>query len=153
MSSVYGTLWFYQISFVGFFVEIPVCTKTICIWTGFFGPTRRGYAAVADSSHNFVHRMHKVMRKNRFITKPLRPSTDGAAKLQRQVSSGSSRRCPVIQRILPLFARSPDRSTAYYHDALRHICQGSTGTSISPASPAYETGGGTIRTKTHSSFR
>lgn len=32
-----------------FFAEIPVCTKTICMWTVFFVPTRRGYATAADS--------------------------------------------------------------------------------------------------------
>ena len=55
---------------------------------------------------NFVHPMHKVPRENHFITKPLRPSTDGAAKLQRQVSSGSSHRCSVVQRIYR-FLRAP----------------------------------------------
>mgnify|MGYP005912544625 CR=1 FL=1 len=58
------------------------------------------------ASQDFVHPMHKVPRENHFITKPLRPSTDGAAKLQRQVSSGSSHRCYVVQRIYR-FLRAP----------------------------------------------
>ena len=134
MSSVYGTPWLCQISFVGFFAEIPVCTKTICMWTGFFGPTRRGYAAAADSFPGLCASDAQSPKRE-----PLHNKTITAVyRRRRQAPAASVFRivAPLLCRTadLPLSARSPDRSAAYYHDALRHICQGSKGTSISPAS-------------------
>ena len=122
-------------------------------FTGFFGPTRRGYAAAADSSPGLcASDAQSPMREplhNKIVT--------AAHRRRRQAPAASVFRivAPLLCRTadLSLLTRSPDRSAAYYHDAFRHICQGSKGASISPASPPYKAGGGTIRTKTHSPFR
>ena len=122
-------------------------------FTGFFGPTRRGYAAAADSSPGLcASDAQSPMRE------PLHNKIVTAVHRRRRQAPAAS----VFRIVAPLFylaadltlsTRSPDRSAAYYHDAFQHICQGSKVTSISPAWTSYETGGGTIRTKTHSPFR
>ena len=106
MSSVYGTPWLCQISFIGFLRKYRFVRKPFVCGRVFSFPPAGDMPRQPTAPRDFVHRMHKVLGENRFITKPLRPSTDGAAKLQRQVSSGSSHRCSVVQRIYR-FLRAP----------------------------------------------
>lgn len=134
MSSVYGTPWLCQISFIGFLRKYRFVRKPFVCGRVFSFPPAGDMPRQPTAPRDFVHRMHKVLGENRFITKIVR----AVHRRLRQAPAASVFRivAPLLclAADLPLSTCSPDRSAAYYHDAFRHICQGTKGTSISPAS-------------------
>ena len=91
-------------------------------FTGFFGSTRRGYAAAADSSAKLCASNAQSLAEeplhNKIVT-----ATHGR---RRQASAASVSRivAPPLCRAadLSLLTRSPDRSATYYHDAPDRAC-------------------------------